>query len=134
MHVAHRFERFLETYRRPDGRRWSGQAIDEATDGIVSRSYVANLRKGRIENPGYEKMRAIAKAMGFAPEVWFEEVLGEGRSIGETEESRGISGRLEHLFEVVRNPKTGEPYTDAEVARRTVGDLSEQEVEGIGRR
>jgi transcriptional regulator with XRE-family HTH domain len=34
----------------------------------VARSYVANLRKGRIENPGYEKMMAIAKAMGFPPE------------------------------------------------------------------
>jgi hypothetical protein len=33
----------------------------------VPRSYVTNLRKGRIENPGYEKMKAIAKAMGFAP-------------------------------------------------------------------
>jgi transcriptional regulator with XRE-family HTH domain len=39
----------------------------------VTRSYVTNLRKGRIENPGYEKLRAIAKAMGFAPQVWFED-------------------------------------------------------------
>jgi hypothetical protein len=69
LHVAQRFERFLETYRRPDGRRWSGQEIAEATDGIVTRSYVTNLRKGRIENPGYEKMRAIAKAMDFPPEM-----------------------------------------------------------------
>jgi transcriptional regulator with XRE-family HTH domain len=35
----------------------------------VTRSYVTNLRKGRIENPGYEKMRAIAKAMGIPPEL-----------------------------------------------------------------
>jgi len=56
-------------YRRPDGRRWSGQEIDEATGGVVTRSYVTNLRKGRIDNPGFEKLRAIAKAMGFAPEV-----------------------------------------------------------------
>jgi transcriptional regulator with XRE-family HTH domain len=89
------------------------------------------LRKGRIENPGYEKMRAIAKAMGFAPEVWFENGLGEERSIAQAEESRGVAGRLEHLFEVIRNPKTGEPYTNAEVARMTLGDLSEEEVEGI---
>ena len=86
----------MEIYRRPDGRKWSGQEIDEVTGGVVSRSYVTNLRKGRIENPGYEKIKAIAKAMGFAPEVWFEESLSEGRSIGETEESRGVSGRLEH--------------------------------------
>jgi transcriptional regulator with XRE-family HTH domain len=130
MHIAQKFERLLEMYRRPDGRRWSGQEIDEATGGVVTRSYITNLRKGRIENPGYEKMRAIAKAMGFAPEVWFEDGLGEERSIAQAEESRGVAGRLEHLFEVVRNPKTGEAYTNAEVARMTLGDLSE-EVEGI---
>jgi len=131
MHIAQKFESLLEIHRRPDGRKWSGQEIDEATGGVVSRSYVTNLRKGRIENPGYAKLAAMAKAMGFAPEVWFEDGLGEGRSIGETEQSRGVAGRLEHLFEVVRNPKTGEPYTNAEVARMTLGDLSEEEVERI---
>jgi len=131
MHIAQKFEALLETYRRPDGRKWSGQEIDEATGGVVSRSYVTNLRKGRIENPGYEKMRAIAKAMGFAPEVWFEDGLGEGQSIGQVEESRGVAGRLEHLFEVVRNPKTGEPYTNSEVARMTLVDLSEEDVQRI---
>jgi transcriptional regulator with XRE-family HTH domain len=131
MHIAQKFEALLETYRRPDGHKWSGQEIDEATGGVVSRSYVTNLRKGRIENPGYEKMRAIAKAMGFAPEVWFEDGLGEERSIGQAEQSRGVASRLEHLFEVLRNPKTGEPYTNGEVARMTLGDLSEEDVERI---
>jgi transcriptional regulator with XRE-family HTH domain len=131
MHIAQKFEGRLEKYRHPDGRRWSGQEIDEAAGGVVTRSYVTNLRKGRIENPGYEKMRAIAKAMGFPPEVWFEEGLGEGQPIGQAEESRGVAGRLEHVFEVVRNPKTGEPYTNAEVARMTLGDLSEEKVERI---
>jgi transcriptional regulator with XRE-family HTH domain len=131
MHIAQKFEVLLEMYRRPDGRGWSGQQIDEATGGVVTRSYITNLQKGRIENPGFEKMSAIAKAMSFAPEVWFEEHLGEGLSIGQAEESRGVAGRLEHLFEVVRNPKTGEPYTNAEVARMTLGDLSEEDVERI---
>jgi hypothetical protein len=65
LHVAQRFERLLEIYRRPDGQRWGGAELEKATGGIVIRSYVTNLRKGRMENPGYEKMRAIAKAMGF---------------------------------------------------------------------
>ena len=121
----------MEMYRRPDGRRWSGQEIDEATGGIVTRSYVTNLRKGRIENPGYEKMRAIAKARGFAPERWFEDGLGAGRAMGQAEQSCGVAGRLGHVFEVVRNPSTGEPYTNAEVARMTLGDLSEEDVERI---
>ena len=131
MHVAQRFERFLETYRRPDGRRWSGQAIDEATGGIVTRSYVTNLRKGRIENPGYEKMRVIAKAMGFPPEMWFEEDLGSEGGSPPRPEGKGIAGRIEHLFGVVKNPKTGESYTNAEVARMSAGEISEEEVEGI---
>jgi transcriptional regulator with XRE-family HTH domain len=129
MHIVQKFEGLLETYRRPDGRRWSGQEIDEATGGVVTRSYITNLRKGRIESPGFEKMKAIAKAMGFAPEVWFEDGLGEGQSIEQAEESRGLSGRLEHVFEVVRNPKTGKPHTNGEVARMTLSDLSEDDIE-----
>jgi transcriptional regulator with XRE-family HTH domain len=35
----------------------------------------APLRKGRIENPGYEKLKAIAEAMDFPPELWFEDAL-----------------------------------------------------------
>jgi hypothetical protein len=52
MHIAQKFEALLEIYRHPDGRKWSGQEIDEATGGVVSRSYVTNLRKGRMDNPG----------------------------------------------------------------------------------
>jgi transcriptional regulator with XRE-family HTH domain len=121
MHVAQKFEHLLEVYRHPDGGRWTGQQLDEATGGVVTRSYVTNLRKGRIENPGYEKIRAIAKAMGFPPEAWFEEGVGEGMSDVPADEDHGLAGRVEHLFDAVRNPKTGEPYTNAEVARMKLG-------------
>jgi hypothetical protein len=68
-------------------------------------------------------MRAKAKAMGFAPEAWFEE--GPGRTlVGSHGEERALAGRVEHLFDAVRNPKTGEPYTNAEAARMTLGDLT----------
>ena len=73
--IVERFERLLDAYRRPDGSRWGGQDLHNATGGVVSRSYVTNLRKGRIENPGYEKLGAIAKAMGFPPELWFEDAV-----------------------------------------------------------
>ena len=76
-------------------------------------------------------MRAIAKAMGFAPEVWFEEGLGDGRPRGRAEEYGDIAGRLEQLFDAIRNPKTGEPYTNGEVAHMMLEDLSEEDVEGI---
>jgi hypothetical protein len=73
----------------------------------------------------------MAKAMGFPVEVWFEDGLGEGRSVGQAEGSHGVAGRLEHLFEVVRNPKTGEAYMNGEVARMTLGDVSEEDVQKI---
>ena len=72
--IAQKFECLLEVYRRPDGSRWGGQDLHDATEGVVTRSYVTSLRKGRIENPGFEKLKAIAKAMGFPPELWFEDV------------------------------------------------------------
>jgi hypothetical protein len=97
---------------------------------VVTRSYVTNLRKGRIENPGYEKMRAIAKAMGFAPEVWFEDIPPDGARV-RPDEDQGVAGRVEHLFSVVRHPRTEESYTNAEVARMSAGGLTEEEVEGI---
>jgi transcriptional regulator with XRE-family HTH domain len=52
-----------------------GKDLQDATKGIVTKPYVTHLRKGRIENPGYEKLRAIAQAMGFAPELWFEDAV-----------------------------------------------------------
>jgi hypothetical protein len=85
----------------------------------------------RVPSSGYEKMRAIAKAMGFPPEAWFDESIGDGTAGGPGHEERGIAGRIEHLFDAVRSSKTGEPYTNAEVARATLGDLSEEDVEGI---
>jgi transcriptional regulator with XRE-family HTH domain len=84
-----------------------------------------------MENPGFEKMRAIAKAMGFPPEMWFEEDLGSEGGSPPQQEGRGIPGRLEHLFEIIKNPKTGESYTNAQVARMSAGEISEEEVEGI---
>jgi transcriptional regulator with XRE-family HTH domain len=130
LHIAQRFELLLETYRRPDGHRWTGQQLDEATGGVVTHSYVTNLRKGRIEKPGYEKMLAIARAMGFPPEAWFEEMSA---SVAQAVPAEGqdLTARVERLFDAVRSPKTGESYTNAEVARMSVGDLTEEEVEGI---
>src|SRR5215213_6391278 len=98
MHVAQKFEYLLETYRRPDGHRWTGQQLDETTGAVVTRSYATNLRKGRIESPGYEKLSAISKAMNFPPEAWFEENVGRAPD-GRSDDNRGMAGRVEHLFD-----------------------------------
>jgi transcriptional regulator with XRE-family HTH domain len=120
LHVAQKFERLIDAHRRPDGSRWTGQQLDEATGGMVPRAYFVNLRKGRIESPGYEKMLAIARAMGFPPALWFEAAPGEGTQIV-PEQDRDLAARVGHLFQTIRHPRTGEPYTDAEVARMRPG-------------
>jgi hypothetical protein len=89
MDIAQKFEELLDSYRLPDGSRWTGQQIDEATDGLITRSYFVNLRKGRIRSPGHEKMAAIAKAMGFPPEAWFVDGVGN-----EPELDWGLAGAL----------------------------------------
>ncbi len=70
-HVSERFGRLLDLYRKPDGSAWGGQDLERATGGAVTRSYVSNLRKGRIGSPGLDKLEAIAGAMGFPPGLWF---------------------------------------------------------------
>jgi transcriptional regulator with XRE-family HTH domain len=104
--------------------------LDEATGGVVARSYFTNLRKGRIENPGYEEMLTMARAMGFPPALWFEESPGDG-TIVPPAEGKDLASRVGHLFETIKHPRTGEPYTNAEVARMSVGVITEEEVEGI---
>jgi hypothetical protein len=130
LHVARWFERFLEIYRRPNGARWGGADLERATGGLVTRSYVANLRKGRIEDPGYETMLALARAMGFPLEAWFEEMPVGGSWVAPVE-GQDLAATVGRLFDAVRSPKTGEPYTNAEVARMSAGGLTEEEVEGI---
>ena len=75
-HVSETFARLLALYRKPDGSEWGGQELEYATGGAVGRSYVSNLKKGRIENPGLAKLGAISRAMGFPPALWFGEEEG----------------------------------------------------------
>jgi transcriptional regulator with XRE-family HTH domain len=133
LRISQKFELFRERYRREDGGKWSGQDLQDATGGVVTRSYVSMLRKGKIENPGFDKLRAIAKAMGFSPELWFEEAseIGRAARVEQPTKRRNIAGRLNHLFEVIKNERTGEPYANADVARLSLGDLTEEDIGGI---
>ena len=78
-HVSERFRSLLALYRKPDGSEWGGQDLENATGGAVTRSYVANLKKGRIENPGLAKLEDISNAMGFPPALWFGGADEDGR-------------------------------------------------------
>jgi len=112
---------------------WTGQQIQGATDGFVSRSYVTQLRKGRIANPRLDKLQALAEVMGFPPQLWFEDVSDPGSTSRATppEEVPTISERLESLLLTDAEERSGEPYSDADIARLSMGELTEPEVTGI---
>ncbi len=133
MHIAERFEILLVAYPRPDGQAWSGQDIDDATGGIVTRSYVTNLRKRRIDNPGYEKLRAIAKALSFPPELWFDDdPTPETTTPGESHlEHADIAEKVARLMGIPKTEASARSYTDADVARLSFGDLTADDVEAI---
>jgi transcriptional regulator with XRE-family HTH domain len=130
-HVALKFEHLLEAYRHEGGGKWSGIELERATGGVVTRSYVTNLRKGRIENPGMDKLAALAKAMGFPPTLWFEEGLSGAEAREAAGPPAGLAGRVGRLFDAIKDPKTGEPYTNSRIARMSLGDLTEEDVEGL---
>jgi hypothetical protein len=70
--------------------------------------------------------------MGFSAALWFEEELtagaeGRGAVVG----PERLAGRVERLFDVINDPKTGEEYTSSEIARMNLGDLGEGDVEGL---
>lgn len=129
--IADRFEQLLEIYRRPDGGRWGGQDLEDATGGAVTRSYVSTLKKGNIESPGIDKLRTIAKTMGFPPELWFEESPDDAMRKIEAVEDATVAERLEHLLDTFVDEKKGRPYTSAEVAKMSLGGITEEEIVGI---
>ena len=131
--IAQKFEAFLAEYRRPDGSKWSGQALQDATAGAVSRSYVSALRNGKIANPRFDKLRAVAKVMGFPPQLWFEDIpdLNNATQVSPAERGTPISERLETLFQAIPDERTGKPYDSASIARLSLGSLTQDEVEGI---
>lgn len=132
MHISEKFKLFVEEFRKPDGGRWGGQELQEATGGVVTRSYISSLRKGKIENPGYDKLRAIAYAMKFSPELWFEDLLQtESIPVQGTPKDYSVQERLERLFANVIDRRKGRPYTEAEIAQATMGDLTEGEIAKI---
>jgi hypothetical protein len=59
------FARLLETYPHPEGGKWTGPRMQEATGGFVNAAYFSNLLTGRIKQPGQDKLKVIAVVMDF---------------------------------------------------------------------
>lgn len=75
---ARKFEELRERYRRDDGSRWTGAALERATDRRVTVSWVSKLSRGQYQDPGFSKVAAISTAMGIPLEEWLEECNNEG--------------------------------------------------------
>lgn len=73
-----KFEQLRNKHRRDDGSKWSGAAIERAAHGEINGRYISELRRGKIQDPGVNKLLAISRAMGFDPREWFEEQDTEG--------------------------------------------------------
>lgn len=131
-----KFVRLLDIYRKPDGSRWTMAEIEQSTGGFVKGSYLANLKAGRIRQPGLDRLRAIASVMGFPVELWLQRPdlweIAEGEPVGGGSFMPGTLARnLNLLFKVLTNERTGKPYTEADVAAASEGELTEQDVRAI---
>lgn len=154
--VAKRFVLLLEKFPRGDGEPWRPVEIEEATGHQVSGSYVVALKKGKFKRPGLKQLSLIADVVGFPfepwrtePEFWDEELkkhkvrgslrgplsFPEGTAVPLRRVPAGENlGRLvDDLFRNGKNPATGEPYTEEEVAARSRGRLSANEVRQMRR-
>jgi hypothetical protein len=142
-----KFVIMLRVFAAPDGGKWTGTKMERATEGRVITSYFSSLRDGHIGIPRADKLESIAFAMGFPVQLWFrdlewwEEVLSQWESGAGAEASLSDDGSagsagalgplLNGLLEVKASEKTGLPYTDGELSRKTGGAVSEKEIADI---
>lgn len=123
---------FLGRYTKADGTRWTAKDIEEATNGFVTASYLLNLKADRIRQPGYERLRAIARAMGFPTALWYEDPEGwETAASREIARQPSLRRALSILFETTTNDRTGAKFTAEEVARLSGGQLTAEQVRAL---
>lgn len=152
---AEKFERLLERFPHPERvdaptpqqRAWRMSEIERATGGEVSSSWLSAFRRRKTKKPGMRMLDLIAQVMGFPFELWltesgqWERILRErgagyaaGGAVGHAVEvsEQGsvppLSELLEALIATITNRRTGNPFTNAEIAERSVGRLTEQDV------
>ena len=113
---------------------WSGPKMEQATGGVVNSAYFSNLLSGRINQPGLDKLKAIAEAMGFPAQLWLEDpdtwgVSSSEESIRFTSTSVSFSALLKNLFESVPNGNTGTPFTVSQIAESSGQKVTEAELQ-----
>lgn len=61
-------------HRRPDGQEYSCSEVSRALDGKIDPSYLARMRKGKIENPTRNTLLLLCQFFKVAPNYFFPEL------------------------------------------------------------
>lgn len=72
--VTEKLDFLFSTILSPDGDEYTYKEVAEGTKGVVSTSYVWNLRKGKKRNPSRDKIEALARFFNVSPSCFFDEV------------------------------------------------------------
>src|SRR5215216_7886858 len=74
-----------------------------------------------------------SESHGIPAELWFEEAgeIENAARVERPDREQDIAGRLNRLFEVIKNERTGKPYTNADLARMSLGEVTETDIEDI---
>jgi transcriptional regulator with XRE-family HTH domain len=70
--VSEKIDHLFHTVRRPDGREFTYDEVEQGTAGRVSRSYVWKLRHGRNRNPSLDVIEALSEFFGVPPLYFFD--------------------------------------------------------------
>lgn len=57
--LAELVDRLFKTHLRPDGREYTYQDVENATDKALSASYIRKVREGIIRNPGRDALMEL---------------------------------------------------------------------------
>jgi transcriptional regulator with XRE-family HTH domain len=84
--VSEKIDHLFHTVRRPDGREFTYDDVEQGTSGRVSRSYVWKLRHGRNRNPSLDVIEALSEFFRVPPMYFFGEEAKEGTEAREAAE------------------------------------------------
>ena len=132
MNFGKKLSRTLDLYRKPDGSQWTPREIEVATDGFVNVRYLTALKTDRIQQPSWDRLIAISDVVGAPRELWMKDLESWTEALNRDQmrkSATAFANRLNLLFELITRRDTGEKFTSAEVARRSGGRITEEEIE-----
>lgn len=136
--VAEKLNLLLQRFPHPEGRPWKGSEIEESTHGLISQQYFSQLKRGRFARPGNEQLEALAAVLGFPYDLWRTEpeqwpALLEQRTRHEPKsiDAHSLGRNFNDLHQSIVNRRTGQPFSDKEIAYRSGDVLSINDIRAI---